>query len=271
MSACSTSGVGRFVGERNFDAIPMPTWKDFAPRFGVVYDLFGNAKTALKFSVNRYNESRTTQFADRYNPLALTQANLSWTDLNSNDIAEGAGRLHLPDAPAARSTTRRLPANFGVRSLNTVDPDFQRTYNWEYHRRHPARAVPARVGVGHLVSPHSSTTCASPTTCCARRPTTSPIRRGQPARRRGVQHLHHQPGRAVALVDNFDTNAADGFEQTYNGFDITFNARLPRGGTLFGGFTTERTPRVVCGEPDDPNLLRFCDDARQRHPVAASR
>ena len=49
----------------------MPVWKDLAPRFGVVYDLFGNAKTALKFSVNRYNESRTTQFAGRYNPLAL--------------------------------------------------------------------------------------------------------------------------------------------------------------------------------------------------------
>ena len=64
-----------------------------------------------------------------------------------------------------------------------------------------------------------------------------------------------------ALVDNFDTNATDGFEQTYNGVDLTFNARLPRGGSMFGGFTTERTTRVVCGEPDDPNMLRYCDDA----------
>ena len=103
--SASTSGQGRFVPERNFDAIPMPTWKDIAPRVGVVYDLFGNAKTAVKFSVNRYNESRTTQFAGRYNPLALTQANLSWTDLNSNDVAEGVRRLLVSDAPAARSTT----------------------------------------------------------------------------------------------------------------------------------------------------------------------
>ena len=62
------SGAGRFVGERNFDAIPMPTWKDFAPRIGVVYDLFGNSKTALKASFNRYNESRTTQFATEVQP-----------------------------------------------------------------------------------------------------------------------------------------------------------------------------------------------------------
>ncbi len=49
--SASTSGQGRFVPERTFDAIPMPVWKDFAPRLGVVYDLFGNAKTALKFGV----------------------------------------------------------------------------------------------------------------------------------------------------------------------------------------------------------------------------
>ena len=30
---------------------------------------------------------------------------------------------------------------------------------------------------------------------------------------------------------------------------------------MFGGFTMERTLRVICDEPDDPNLLRFCDDA----------
>ena len=59
----SSFPAGRFIGERRFDAIPMPVWKDFAPRFGVVYDLFGDAKTALKFGFNRYNESRTTQFA----------------------------------------------------------------------------------------------------------------------------------------------------------------------------------------------------------------
>ena len=29
-----SSGAGRFIGERNFDPIPMPTWKDIAPRFG---------------------------------------------------------------------------------------------------------------------------------------------------------------------------------------------------------------------------------------------
>ncbi len=55
-------------------------------------------------------------------------------------------------------------------------------------------------------------------------------------------------------------------KQIYNGGDITFNARLPRGGTLFGGFTMERTLRVTCDEPDDPNFLRFCDDRENDIP-----
>jgi hypothetical protein len=62
------------------------------------------------------------------------------------------------------------------------------------------------------------------------------------------------------LVDTLDTNAGSGRKQIYTGLDFTFNWRMPHGGTVFGGFITERTLRVTCDEPDDPNALRFCDD-----------
>ena len=35
----------------------MPTWKSISPRFGAVYDLFGNQKTALKVSVGKYMQA----------------------------------------------------------------------------------------------------------------------------------------------------------------------------------------------------------------------
>jgi len=55
------SPAGRFVAARHFDAVTnVPKQHDPAPRFGVAYDLFGNGKTALKYSLNRYNASRTT-------------------------------------------------------------------------------------------------------------------------------------------------------------------------------------------------------------------
>ena len=70
----------------------MPDWNDFAPRMALVYDLFGNGKTAIKYSLNRYNLSRTTGIAANYNPLLSQTATLPWRDVNGNDIAEGALR-----------------------------------------------------------------------------------------------------------------------------------------------------------------------------------
>ncbi len=256
--SATTSGQGRFVPERSFDAVQMPVWKDIAPRVGVVYDLFGNAKTAVKFSVNRYNESRTTMFANRYNPLALTSATLSWTDLNTNDIAEGpVGCTYL--TTGCEINYAQMPRNFGVRSLNTVDPDFQRTYNWE-----------TTAGVQHELFPRVSVSATwyrrefhdlRVTDNLARTMDDYfPISVVSPLDG-SVFNIYSINPALRTLVDNFDTNATEGFEQVYNGFDVTFNARLPRGGAAFGGFTTERTTRVVCGEPDDPNMLRFCDDA----------
>ena len=52
-------------------AIPLPCWFDVAPRFGVAYDLFGNAKTALKASFNKYMAGQTLATPQRYNPLRL--------------------------------------------------------------------------------------------------------------------------------------------------------------------------------------------------------
>jgi hypothetical protein len=71
---------------------------------------------------------------------------------------------------------------------------------------------------------------------------------------------------AVSRVDNFDTNAGDERKHVYTGFDLNLQARLPGGGTLFGGYVTERNVRNICDEPDDPNLLLYCDDAQNDIP-----
>jgi hypothetical protein len=65
---------------------------------------------------------------------------------------------------------------------------------------------------------------------------------------------------AAPRVENFDTNSNDR-SHVYDGIDLTVSGRLPRGASVFGGFVTERNRRNVCDEPDDPNMLLFCDDA----------
>lgn len=69
-----TAPANRFVPARHFARVDCGTvkglgcWKNWSPRLGGVYDLFGNHKTALKASVGKYNTPLTTSFANNFNP-----------------------------------------------------------------------------------------------------------------------------------------------------------------------------------------------------------
>jgi hypothetical protein len=252
-----SSGAGRFIGERNFDPIPMPIWKDVAPRFGAVYDLFGNAKTALKVGINRYNESRTTFFANRYNPLAIDGRSVSWTDLNVDDIAQGElGCVYL--TPGCEINFAQLPANFGRVQLNRVDANFKRVFN-----------VETTAGIQHELLPRVSLSANWYRRTFHRLRVTDNVLRTtadyipfnifNPMTGKAFTIYDVSPA-AVSRVDQLDTNAGSGRKHVYNAFDVNLNARLPNGGTVFGGFVTERNLRRICDEPDDPNMLLYCDD-----------
>ena len=61
------------------------------------------------------------------------------------------------------------------------------------------------------------------------------------------------------LTQTFDTNATSDRKQTFNGYELAMNARVRGGITVFGGLSFQKTVNVTCDQPDDPNLLRFCD------------
>ncbi|MGQ0734015.1 MAG: carboxypeptidase regulatory-like domain-containing protein [Acidobacteriota bacterium] len=260
--SAATSPAGRFIGERRFEAIPMPTWKDPSPRFGVVYDLFGNAKTALKFGLNRYNESRTTFFANNYNPLRVQAQTLSWTDLNSDDIAQGdRGCVYL--TPGCEINFAQLPATFGTPRLNTVDPNFKRVNN-----------VETTAGIQHeIISRVSMSANWYRRSFHNLRVTDNLLRTMNDYQPYNVFHpitgqpwtIHDVTTSALPRVENFDTNSSDR-SHVYNAFDLTVNARLSGGAMLFGGFVTERNLRNICDEPDDPNMLFYCDDSQNDIP-----
>ena len=112
-----------------------PNWNDFAPRLGLVYDLFGNGKTALKYSLNRYNQSARPASPPTTTRCCRRPTTLPWRDVNGNDIAEGDARLHrLSRASAARSTSRALSPNFGIAALNEYG-NYPRTWNLEQRAR----------------------------------------------------------------------------------------------------------------------------------------
>ena len=145
-----TAPAGRFTGARTFGPIEMPTWKSIAPRFGAVYDLTGTQRTAIKFSMGKYMQAGSTGFSETYNPLALTIAQLSWTDLNGDKVPQGELGCTLPDArlrDQSRAAAQRIR---GCESLE-VRSGHQADVQHRNERERPARALSARVGVWRLV------------------------------------------------------------------------------------------------------------------------
>ena len=138
--------TGRFENSVAYNDIYLPVWKDLSPRTSVVYDVFGNGKTAIRAGFNKYMTAATTGFAQIYNPTALITQSLAWTDLNSDDIAQGE-RGCVYRTAGCEIDFSSLPTNFGVRALSTFDPDLKRPYQLMYN-----------VGVSHELLAGTSVT-----------------------------------------------------------------------------------------------------------------
>ena len=258
-----TSTPGRFSKERSFGPIKMPTWTSFSPRFGAVFDVFGNQKTALKFSVGRYEQQGTTGFSEAYNPLALTTQNVAWTDVNGDGIPQGElGCVYL--TPGCELNLAQLPAGFGVANIATFDPNIKRMYN-----------VEESVSVQHELFPRVSVTAGwfhRDYKNLFRRTNTlqtfadyTPFTLFSPIDGSAITYYNVSAAKRSA-VSTVDENASGDRKMWYNGLEYNFNARLPHGITLFGGGTSERTLAQVCDEQANPNLLLYCDQTKSGIP-----
>ena len=82
---------GTWVGPRSFEALhDVPNWRDFWPRVGVVYDLFGNGKTAIKATLSRYVQLNAIGYARGANPFnaSFSSATRSWNDVNGDLVPQ---------------------------------------------------------------------------------------------------------------------------------------------------------------------------------------
>ncbi|HEY1304759.1 MAG TPA: TonB-dependent receptor [Vicinamibacterales bacterium] len=94
-------------------------YNDITPRMGVVYDLFGTGKTALKFNAGKYLEAAVNGNGN-YSALLpssridLTQ-NRSWTDANGN---------YIPDCDLTNGASQDLRASGGDQCGAWANPNF---------------------------------------------------------------------------------------------------------------------------------------------------
>ena len=149
--------AGRFLPARIAAAAsPIPAWWDISPRFSAVYDLFGDARTALKVSANKYTRPVIEEMTRRYSPVFSASDRRDWFDV---DLIPGtstpSGIVKATDGDDIAQDSEIGVSNladFGLPSARTLDDNFEREYNWELQCQPPARGVAGRLGDGRLVS-----------------------------------------------------------------------------------------------------------------------
>jgi hypothetical protein len=275
--AAEQSGEGRFVPERTFGPEDMPIWKTLSPRFAVSYDLLGNAKTALKFSVNKYQLSATNGVAASLNPMRLQSSTVNWTDVNGDDIAQGSPGCVYQTA-GCEINFAQLPSTFGLIApgcttiyspgstpcgTDQVDPGIERDNEIAYtvgiqHELFPRIAVSANWFYTRFYNLSlSNNLLQSPADYTAVQ-VASPVDGS-------VVTIYNVSAAKQSQVRNLNGSSPSARRWNHD-FELGFNARLPHGASLFGGMATDRTISVQCDATDNPNRLIYCDQRQSDIP-----
>jgi hypothetical protein len=262
--------AGRFVGPRtdpliNCDTIKgLGCFKDWTPRLGLVYDLFGNHKTAIKGDISKYDIPLADSFLYLFNPEQAQSASVSWSDPGCTGSS-----CYVPASNAGLGT---IPtANFGQVVNRTLNPNYHREYDIQYNVGVQQQLMGR--GLSGLTLNfnwyHRSdyqqalvTNSAVPTTPAAWTPVTvqNPLN-GSPIT------LYNLKSAYVGLPPVINkTNAPRSLRaNSYTGYETSINGHLPHGAFVTFGWTSERQVDTDCDQTvtnsllNDPNSLRFCD------------
>jgi hypothetical protein len=265
--------------ERFFSGATTIIWKDLQPRLGLVYDVRGDGRLALKASASRYGDRTNISVAGRVNPASNnTVMSRSWYD--------GRNPFGIPGLPSCIGPVECIPGdgfvqgdplnpapNGEIMSPNTTpgfatptithhyDPDWafgwgKKLANWEFSGGVEAEVAPAvSVDVAYFRRSYVNFSAIDNRsndpedwdryTILVPRDPRLPGGGGFP-----VTLVDLNPA-AVAVPDNI-TISADSFggrSRIWQGADLNFSARI--GGTLLqGGYALGRETRDACALQD---------------------
>jgi hypothetical protein len=245
----------------------IPNWKNWSPRLGVAYDLFGDAKTVVRLNLNRYQAAQSVGLAERYNPLRGQTETRTWNDVNRNFMFDPGIDILGPTSNI----------NFGAAIFREPDPDLRRPFNTEFGvgiRRELQTGIAAGFGYyrrsfGNLEyseNPALANVAGAFTPIVVTNPcTTNPS--------------WNCPGTILPMVTIYSINPAlqglgtvidrnsENNTRVYNGFEGDFSMRRNRA-TVFGGITVDRSMSNSCepfagafADASNPNAALLCNDS----------
>jgi hypothetical protein len=273
--------VGTFFGRSlnvNFDEIDNLNWQDITPKLGAIYDVFGNGRTALKVTLNKYLEGLGTtgfgaaQVTDAPNPILR----LSGINVNSTRTWGDANRNFIPDCDLNNfDINGECGALSGAATFGTLvpgrtyDPDMlegwgKRGNNWELtaavqHELMPRLGVDlqyARRWYGNArVIDDRSVGAADYERFTFSAPSDARLPDGGGYTMTAFDLTPAAAGRAtdyfVTLADNYGS-----MTEVFDGVNLTVNARLQSGLRIQGGMGTGRQVQDDCDLVDElPEML----------------
>jgi hypothetical protein len=263
----------RFLPARDFDPVhKVPEWSDISPRVGVSYDLFGNGRTAVKFTAGRYSGRTGVDIANSNNPIisAINSVNRSWTDRNNNYIPD----CNLNNFAEHDECGAIDNSNFGQNNASATQYADDvlhgwgaRDYLWEVSGEihHEVRSgLSLNGGYYHNWQGNfraTDNTLVSSTdydSYCVTAPADSRLPNDGGYQVCGLADISEAKfGKSQQLI----TQASNFGKQTnVNNFvNVGFNARFPGGGRVGGGLDTGRGVSNTCFVVDSPQELLNCE------------
>jgi hypothetical protein len=277
----------------NYDEIKSLNWKDITPKMGVAYDLFGNGKTAVKATLNKYLEGLGTtgfgpaQVSDLPNPInriigVSTNLTRPWTDADGDFFPDCNLTNYQINGECGVLTSA---ATFGTFAPGqSFDPNLmtgwgKRFFNWEFttsvqHELRPRVAIGvqyARRWYGNLrVNDDRSVTAADYTRFNFTVPTDSRL----PNSGGTLTGFDITSAGAARPLDYFTTlsNNFGKMTEHFDGVNISVNARLRNGLTMQAGVGPGRVVTDDCEIVDDlPEMLHTLAGNPNRSFVFAAR
>ena len=307
-------GLGRFTEGYLLTGRPsseLPRFgPDLAPRLSVAYDLFGDARTALKFGWNKYVRDVGGNLPGRYSYGAAINDDRDWYDCHLDPVAAATGSAacsglnpygsNFDDIAQNWEIGQRASSTFGSPSDPTRSPDLD-NYAREYNSIWTA-GLQQEITTGLSISAEYRQRTYHNTWSENNRDRTfadfGALPDGSPDPAMAGTGRYFQVARPYPMVgsvtlfnidpavrtdtDNlWDATMEPGYTNVYRGFELSVQARMPNGGTVFGGWSLEDTGRNtiynydkgagsryggevnncsdILARGDNPNELRFCD------------